>query len=307
MKLINERSQNYSCCWANSRRHYVEMNDEIELSPRKPHQPTQMQSRHISWDSGNVSRYSDAPMLAETSVPIQSPLSVKNLYSEGHHAFAFAWFQVAEELKREDASAQSTPNENRDDDGHLSVIEEKSIEDASGLPITSSNENGNDDNHLHVSGQDTSSPTSRLHDGTLPALSVVNKIHQQPYAKHRLFKVELMGYDECFNNLDSRVNRKTLWCDALGVFIQALLLPLFVAIPLRKWIKFFKTKLCHKKFEITPRARPVDGTDPIKFKVHLFTRNYLLFPLYAHIVLIGPQSKRTNPVGHQSVVEEGSK
>ena len=40
--------------------------------------------------------------------------------------------------------------------------------------------------------------TVECHEGTLPALSVMNKLHQQPYDGSRVYNVEIMGYDECF-------------------------------------------------------------------------------------------------------------
>lgn len=105
-----------------------------------------------------------------------------------------------------------------------------------------------------------------LRKDTLPALSVVNKLHQQPFDKHRGYNVELMGYDECFNNLDTKVNRECLCADALRVLIQALFLPFFTVHP---WLK-----LCRKK--IRPRARPVDPAVP-QFEVHVFIQNLYIF------------------------------
>lgn len=103
--------------------------------------------------------------------------------------------------------------------------------------------------------------TAKLHDGTLPALSVVNKIHQQPYDKHRVYNVELVGYDECFKNLGSKVNRETLWCDAFRVLIQALFLPFFTMFPPRMWL-WLLNKCCDFDYKIRPRARPVDSMVP---------------------------------------------
>lgn len=80
------------------KREYDDLTDEMELGRKKAPDSESRRSHHVPWDSGNVSQFSIQPMVPETSVAIESPQSVKPLYSKGYHAFAFAWFQVPEDL-----------------------------------------------------------------------------------------------------------------------------------------------------------------------------------------------------------------
>ena len=83
------------------------------------------------------------------------------------------------------------------------------------LSLAEPDERGNDDESLRLHEPSKSpklhrsSPRSpgrsrstvNCHVGVLPALSVMNKLHQQPYDGSRVYNVEIMGYDECFENL----------------------------------------------------------------------------------------------------------
>lgn len=105
--------------------------------------------------------------------------------------------------------------------------------------------------------------TAKCRKGVLPALSVMNKLHQRPYDATRLYNVELMGYDNCYENLDLTVDRRFLVKDALRVLMQALFLPFFVLFPPIWWMQIIKKfcckycKCCSDSFEIEPRYRPV--------------------------------------------------
>ena len=294
----------------------------------------QQKYSHVQWDSGDVSQFSIQPLVPDTSYAIQSPKSMKEQYAKGYHAFAFAWFRVPEIEKKEDDVSNSSQGleisgtdltERRGSSRRpskkqfpikvgfgskselsqslLSVSKNafRHIRYVKAPPFSSRldtpNENGNIDD-------DSINSTAEVRKATLPALSVLNKLHQQPYHKHQVYTVELMGYDECFNNLDSKVNRETWWCDAFRVWIQSLFLPLFVAIPPRWWIQCFK-----KDFKIRPRARPVDTMVP-QFEVHVFHRNYFSFsavPINVKkyfIFCTGSRANGTNTMGYHSSMED---
>ncbi len=124
-------------------------------------------------------------------------------------------------------------------------------------------------------------PDIEFHGGVLPALSVMNRLHQQPYDGSRVYNIELMGYDECYENLDLVVDRRGLWKDAFLVFLQSLLLPLFVLFPPISWMKGCCPK---KRFSVKPRYRPVgsmvpdffdlDRTEQIPWDITALWRSY---------------------------------
>eukprot|EP01084_Bolivina_argentea_P218371 370595_1 len=91
----------------------------------------------------------------------------------------------------------------------------------------------------------------------LPALSVMKRLHQQPYDRWRTYRVEIFGYDECYENLDLVIDRQIMWKDALLVFMQCTFLPVFVAVPPMKFIQ-----CCCKQFKFKPRHRPFGQVDP---------------------------------------------
>jgi len=136
-------------------------------------------------------------------------------------------------------------------------------------------------NHLEIPKSPTRSKTRlRTHSdsiihfnvGTLPALSVMNKLHRQPCGRSegKVFNVELMGYDQCFENLDLTVDRRRLWMDcgdAIRVCLQFLFLPFFIVIPPVRWLPLFQTmgsccRCCRNQFRIRPRCRPIGDREP---------------------------------------------
>ena len=121
--------------------------------------------------------------------------------------------------------------------------------------------------------------STEFHDGVLPALSVMNKLHQQPYDGSRVYNIEIMGYDECYENLDLVVDRRGLWIQALCILLQALFLPFFIIFPPILIIKLF-----NNDFNVKPRYRPVgdmipnfddlDRTEQIPFDISALWRSY---------------------------------
>eukprot|EP01084_Bolivina_argentea_P015085 28218_1 len=92
-----------------------------------------------------------------------------------------------------------------------------------------------------------------INSGTLPALSILKKLHMQPIGDYNVFNVEIHGYDSCYKNLDLIVDRTPYWRQAVYVLVQCILLPIFILIPpikIRKWLTD-KT--------VAPRYRPVEG------------------------------------------------
>ena len=147
------------------------------------------------------------------------------------------------------------------------------------------------------SPRSASRSTVQCHEGVLPALSVMNKLHQQPYDGSRVYNVELMGYDECFENLDLVVDRRGLWKDALRVFMQSMLLPFFILFPPIWWLKLFKTLkccncckcglcCCRKEFKVRPRYRPVRSMVP-DFEVRIVIHCHILELIHIFIVNVG--------------------
>ena len=106
-------------------------------------------------------------------------------------------------------------------------------------------------------------------DGVRPALCVMYRLAGEPSGDSRagLMNVELMGYDECYQNLSLTVDtyHSGSWTDgkymlAFLVLIQCLFLPFFILFPPYEIITFFNTK-----FKVTPRYRPVGAiSDPFK-------------------------------------------
>ena len=121
----------------------------------------------------------------------------------------------------------------------------------------------------------------------LPALSVMNKLHQQPFEGSRAYNVELMGYDDCAENLDLIVGRETHLSSAFGVFIQALFLPFFVLVPPIRWIQIYDEWIgcycCNNKkcCNVRSRVRPVESEkfqfEVLKASVHIAHRPIYLF------------------------------
>eukprot|EP01084_Bolivina_argentea_P151500 264426_1 len=91
----------------------------------------------------------------------------------------------------------------------------------------------------------------------LPALSVMKRLHLQPFIGSRVYNVEIFGYEECYENLDLVVDRKIMWFDAFLLFTQFVFLPFFVAIPFLSIIKCFK-----KDFKLKPRYRQIGDLMP---------------------------------------------
>ena len=125
-------------------------------------------------------------------------------------------------------------------------------------------------------------------DGVFPALSVMYRLHQQPCGDSRagLINVELMGYDECYQNLNLLVDRTrngtkkdSLLVLMLLVILQCIFLPFFVLIPPIAIIKCF-----NPNFKITPRYRPggalsdpfedLDRTEQIPYDITAIWRSY---------------------------------
>lgn len=118
--------------------------------------------------------------------------------------------------------------------------------------------------------EDDNESPSNYENFVLPALSVMNKLHQRPYGVWRLYNVELVGYDDCHDNLDLVVNREVMWRDALRVLMQAAFLPFFILFPPIWWLRVFKEICCTcGGLEIEPRYRPL-GDFVRDFEVILF-------------------------------------
>jgi len=84
-----------------------------------------------------------------------------------------------------------------------------------------------------------------------PSWTVMKTLHKHPYKKSLVYNVELLNYNDCWENLDLVVDRKILWKYLFLVFLQFLCLPFFVVFPLRNLVLCF-----NPTFQVKPRYRP---------------------------------------------------
>eukprot|EP01083_Nonionella_stella_P123482 372063_1 len=221
------------------------------------HQRTSV--RKVSFGGSLSSQFSTQPLPHEAYDEIKIK-SKSPVIDHPYHVFAFVWFNARKKgkpnakLVHGSQAAQSTS------------LSQSLLDDSIGQPL--------------VVDRDIDLPKKQeLHEGILPTLSVMNKLHQQPYSGSRLYNIEIMGYDECYENLDLKVDRNGLWCDAFLVFIQALFIPFFILFPPIWWIKCFD-----KDFAVKPRYRPVgelipnfddlDKTEQIPYDIAALWRSY---------------------------------
>eukprot|EP01083_Nonionella_stella_P070475 188592_1 len=191
--------------------------------------------RRMSFSGVSDSQFQIQPQSHESYDEIYSE---KTELSQEYHVFAFVWFKVKTlgSYTVQNASDQSDNNK------------------ATGLRASFLDDNNDEKEDKKHSVHRKSS--TKYHDGVLPALSVMNKLHQQPYVKSRVYNIEIMGYDECYENLDLVVNRTFYRTDAFLVILQALFLPLFILIPPIVW-----RRCCTKSPR--PRYRPVGSSVPL--------------------------------------------
>eukprot|EP01084_Bolivina_argentea_P068832 125283_1 len=201
-----------------------------------------------------------------------------------NHAFAFVWFRVSDK----NVNINSSANQNE-----KAFVENKlrktSIADELKQSLIDLDDDPEELKHVETFEMFEIENEEETHvDGILPALSVMYRLHQQPCGDSRagLINVELMGYDECYQNLNLTVDtyRSGTWKDSfivmtLLVLVQCLFLPIFVVIPPISIIK-----CCAPKFKVRPRYRPggalsdpfedLDRTEQIPYDISAIWRSY---------------------------------